>query len=152
MLYWVGQKIHSNFSITCYGKTLMNFLANPVPPLHQLQLLAQWGCNWKQARCFVFWKITSVSALQCVLPRHCRVKMPFESSMNTCFDCLRLGCLKLLREGSYVSFHINSLKSELTYHQVKMEFNWWPLRKFNKNSPVWFPELWMLSDLNLTGC
>ena len=135
-----------------YRKTLTNFLANPIPPLHWLQLLAPWGYNWKQASYLVFWKIMAVSALQCVLPRTCRVKRPFKSSVNTCFDCLHLGCLKLLGEGSYASFHINSLKSELTYDQVKMEFHWWLLRKFNKNSPVWFPELWMLYELNLPGC
>ena len=28
--YWVGQKVHSGFSITSYGKTQINFLANPI--------------------------------------------------------------------------------------------------------------------------
>ena len=28
--YWVGQKVHSGFSIRCYGKTPTNFLANPI--------------------------------------------------------------------------------------------------------------------------
>ena len=31
--YWVGQKVHSDFSITSYRKTQMNFLANPAYPL-----------------------------------------------------------------------------------------------------------------------
>ena len=30
IIYWVGQKGHSGFSVTSYGKTQMNFLANPV--------------------------------------------------------------------------------------------------------------------------
>ena len=29
-IYWVGQKVHSDFSITPYGKTQMNLLAIPV--------------------------------------------------------------------------------------------------------------------------
>ena len=28
--YWVGQKVHSGFSVTSYGKIQMDFLANPV--------------------------------------------------------------------------------------------------------------------------
>jgi len=28
--YWVGQKVPLGFSIRCYGKTLTDFLANPV--------------------------------------------------------------------------------------------------------------------------
>ena len=28
--YWVGQKVHLGFSVTSYGKTRTNFLANPV--------------------------------------------------------------------------------------------------------------------------
>ena len=28
--YWVGQKVHSEFSITFYGKQQMNFLANSI--------------------------------------------------------------------------------------------------------------------------
>ena len=31
--YWVGQKVHSDFSITSYRKTQMSFLANPAYPL-----------------------------------------------------------------------------------------------------------------------
>ena len=27
-MYWVGQKVHSGFSVRCYGKTQTNFLAN----------------------------------------------------------------------------------------------------------------------------
>ena len=29
-IYWVGQKVHSGFSVTSHGKTQMNFLANPM--------------------------------------------------------------------------------------------------------------------------
>ena len=29
-LYWIGQKVHLGFSIRCYGKTSMTFLANPM--------------------------------------------------------------------------------------------------------------------------
>ena len=29
-IYWVGQKVHSCFSIRCNGKTQTNFLANPL--------------------------------------------------------------------------------------------------------------------------
>ena len=29
-LYWVGQKVPSDFSVTVYGNTPMNFLANPI--------------------------------------------------------------------------------------------------------------------------
>ena len=28
--YWVGQKVHSGFSIRCYRKTQTKFLANPI--------------------------------------------------------------------------------------------------------------------------
>ena len=28
--YWVGQKARSCFFVRCYGKTLTNFLANPM--------------------------------------------------------------------------------------------------------------------------
>ena len=28
--YWVGQKVHSGFSVKGYGKTQTNFLANPI--------------------------------------------------------------------------------------------------------------------------
>ena len=28
--YWVGQKVHSGFSVRCYRKTWTNFLANPI--------------------------------------------------------------------------------------------------------------------------
>ena len=27
---WVGQKTHLDFSVTAYGQTRMNFLANPI--------------------------------------------------------------------------------------------------------------------------
>ena len=30
LIYWVGQEVHSGFSVRCYGKTQMNFLANPI--------------------------------------------------------------------------------------------------------------------------
>ena len=30
MNYWVGQKVHSDFSITAYGKTRTNFVSNPI--------------------------------------------------------------------------------------------------------------------------
>ena len=30
MIYWVGQKVCLDFSIRCYGKTWINFLANPI--------------------------------------------------------------------------------------------------------------------------
>ena len=29
-MYWVGQKVRSNFFVPSYGKTQMNFLANPI--------------------------------------------------------------------------------------------------------------------------
>ena len=35
--YWVGQKVHLDFSITLYGKPRMDFLANPI-----LQMFALW--------------------------------------------------------------------------------------------------------------
>ena len=28
MHIWIGQRVHLGFSVTAYGKTLMNFLAN----------------------------------------------------------------------------------------------------------------------------
>ena len=30
LIYWVGQKVSSGFSIASYGKTQANFLANPI--------------------------------------------------------------------------------------------------------------------------
>lgn len=30
--YWVGQEVLSCFSVRCYGKAQMNFLANPIVP------------------------------------------------------------------------------------------------------------------------
>ena len=30
VLHWVGQKVHVAFSVRCYAKTQMNFLANPI--------------------------------------------------------------------------------------------------------------------------
>ena len=35
--YWIGQKVHLDFSITLYGKPRMDFLANPI-----LQMFALW--------------------------------------------------------------------------------------------------------------
>ena len=29
-MYWIGQKVQSSFSVRYYGKTQMNFLANPI--------------------------------------------------------------------------------------------------------------------------
>ncbi|XP_022422539.1 centromere protein V-like, partial [Delphinapterus leucas] len=39
-LYWVGQKVCLSFSVRCYGKTQMNFLANPV--FLDIYLILQW--------------------------------------------------------------------------------------------------------------
>ena len=30
--YWVGQKVHLDFSLRCYGKSQTNLLANPILP------------------------------------------------------------------------------------------------------------------------
>ena len=35
MNYWVGQKVHSDFSKTAYGKTRTNFVSNPILGLTQ---------------------------------------------------------------------------------------------------------------------
>ena len=46
-LYWVGQKVCLDFSITSYGKTQMNFLANPI--YHsgcQPGAICFWGDIW----------------------------------------------------------------------------------------------------------
>lgn len=90
------------------------------------------GIIENRARYFIFLKIVAVSALQCVLPRHCHEDAIWKFCEYLFWLLKSLGCLKLLREGSYVSFHTNSLKSELYLPLQKMEFNWWLLRKFNK--------------------
>ena len=33
--YWVGQKVYSSFTITFFGKTQMNFLANPSKQMNE---------------------------------------------------------------------------------------------------------------------
>jgi hypothetical protein len=32
--YWVGQKLHSGFTLRAYGKTRTNFFVNPKHPLN----------------------------------------------------------------------------------------------------------------------
>ena len=41
MLYWVGQKVRSGFSVRSYGKTQTNFLANPIYNYGELYI-----CNY----------------------------------------------------------------------------------------------------------
>lgn len=36
-IYWVGQKFIRRFSIRCYGKTHLNFLANPIESTELVQ-------------------------------------------------------------------------------------------------------------------
>ena len=33
--YWVGQKVRSSFTITCFGKTQMSFLANLIKQMNE---------------------------------------------------------------------------------------------------------------------
>ena len=50
--HWAGQKVHSGFSIWWYGKTRMNFMANPILPVssshreHQMGAVAASRWEW----------------------------------------------------------------------------------------------------------
>ena len=44
-MYWVGQKVRSGFSVTSYGKTHTNFLANPIPQCYMIRAGGIHGCR-----------------------------------------------------------------------------------------------------------
>ena len=43
--YWVGQKVLLGFPVTSYGKTRMNFLANPILSSDNSRLLKRERCT-----------------------------------------------------------------------------------------------------------
>lgn len=53
-LYWLGQKVHSGFSVRCNGKIQTNFLANPIFYSYVLKHPVNSNVHSKQVHCIAY--------------------------------------------------------------------------------------------------